>query len=176
MEKIDPALSFSNPRLVAAVYFGLLSIVGTIVMNTFLDALGMEYVVPMFEAVLLGMVVAAIMGAIFGERIIHCERPYKMKTFLEGFSMVIASIPLFALGLVLLMKGENKDLFSVVKLHDMVLFYLVVLAYCYILFGIPLSVASGLAAMYLRGQLIYDIMHLIKRGRRADTTLEKPKH
>lgn len=167
MKKVDPALSFPNPRLLAAVYFGLLSVVGTILISTFLDVLGIEDIIPIFQAVLLGMLIASIMGAVFGERIIHCEKPYKMKTFLMGFSMVMASLPLFALGLVFLMKSDNSQLFSVAKFHDMVLFYFVVLAYSYVLFGFVLAIASGLASMYLRGQLVYDVLHTNKRRRHA---------
>lgn len=73
--------------------------------------------------------------------------------------MVIASLPVFDLGLVFLMSEANAKLFEVTDLGSMVLFYLVVLAYSYVLFGILLAVASGLAAMYLRGQLVYDILH-----------------
>jgi hypothetical protein len=33
MMKKDPALTISNPRLLAAIYFGLLSVVGTILIT-----------------------------------------------------------------------------------------------------------------------------------------------
>ena len=46
------------------------------------------------------MIVASCTGAIFGERIIHCPKPYKVKTFFIGFFMVIASLPVFDLGFV----------------------------------------------------------------------------
>lgn len=166
MKTIDPALTFPNPRLLSAIYFGLLSVVGTILINALLTTIGVENIIPLWQAILLGVVVAACTGAIFGESIIHCKRPHQRKTFWLGFSMVMASIPVFALGLILLMKEANANLFSVATLQHMVGFYLVVLAYCYILFGFLLAIASGLAAMYLRGRLVYDVMHTHERRRR----------
>ncbi|HDV5828489.1 TPA: hypothetical protein RJD89_000976 [Legionella pneumophila] len=159
MNTQDPALSISNPRLLSAIYFGLLSVVGTILINAFLTSIGIEEIIPVYQSVILGMVVASCTGAIFGEAIVHCKKPYKRKTFWLGFSMVIASLPVFDLGLVFLMSEANAKLFEVTDLDSMVLFYLVVLAYSYVLFGILLAVASGLAAMYLRGKLVYDILH-----------------
>jgi hypothetical protein len=47
-------------------------------------------------------------------------------------------------------------------------FYLGVLAYSYVLFGGALAVASGLAALYLRSQLVYDILHTYE-----ETEIEK---
>jgi hypothetical protein len=158
MKKQDPALTCSNPRLIAAIYFGLLSVVGTILINAFLLTLGIKEIIPLFEAIILGMVVASCTGAVCGELIIHCPKPYKVKTFLIGFFMVIASLPIFDLGLVLFMEEENVSLLSLAQMHNMIYFYLVVLAYSYILFGIALAIGAGLAAMYLRGQLVYDLL------------------
>lgn len=167
MKKQDPALSISNPRLLAAIYFGLLSVVGTIIVDAFLTSLGIEQIIPVFEAVVLGVIIASCMGAIFGESIVHCTKPYKAKTFWLGFIMVIASLPVFALGLILLMKEEHAAFYQIATLKEMIFFYLVVLAYSYALFGILLAVASGLAAMYLRGYLVYDILHKQQRRRHA---------
>ncbi|MBL7480433.1 hypothetical protein [Legionella bononiensis] len=176
MKKQDPALSMSNPRILAAIYFGLLSVVGTIIINAFLDSIGVDQIIPVFQAVILGIVVAACSGAVFGESIVHCKKPYKSKTFWLGFSMVIASLPLFDLGLLLFMSEENAKLFSIAKFHDLVYFYLVILAYSYILFGIVLAIIAGFAAMYLRGQLVYDILHTQERRKRVTKpTLVKTK-
>ncbi|TAL61719.1 MAG: hypothetical protein EPN84_07520 [Legionella sp.] len=163
MKELDPALTFANARLFAALYFGLLSIVGTILISAFMKFIGIEEIIPLYQAIILGAIVAATMGALFGERIIHCEKPYQMQPFWMGFAMVMASLPLFDLGLVVLMKEENDQVFSVVKFHDMVFFYMVVLAYSYILFGIFLAIASGIASMYLRGHLVYDVLHILER-------------
>jgi hypothetical protein len=155
----DPALTISNPRLIAAIYFGLLSVVGTILINASLTLIGIKELIPVFEAILIGVVVAACTGALFGEHIIHCKKPYKKRVFFLGFIMVIASLPLFALGLTLCMILEHSTIVPVTGLLSMLYLYLVVLAYSYSLFGILLAIASGLAAMYLRSQLVYDILH-----------------
>lgn len=159
MKKQDPALIFSNPRLLAAVYYGLLSVVGTILINAFLTTIGIAEIVPLFQAIILGMVVASITGALFGERIIHCPRPYKSKTFWTGFTMVILSLPFFDLGLVLFMDVSEKYLLKITNFQDLVSAYFLVLGYSYILFGILLAIASGFASMYLRGKLLYHILN-----------------
>lgn len=176
MNTQDPALSLSNPRMLAAIYFGLLSVVGTILINAFLTSIGIEEIIPVYQSVILGMVVASCTGAIFGEAIVHCKKPYKAKTFWLGFSMVIASLPVFDLGIVFLMSEAHAKVFEVTTLTSMIIFYLVVLAYSYVLFGILLAIASGLAAMYLRGQLVYDILHTkTRRQHKQKHALEQSK-
>lgn len=163
MKTQDPALHFSNPHLLGAIYFGLLSVVATILIDAFLILIGIEEIVPLFQAVLVGMVVASITGALFGKQIIHCPKPYVAKTFWTGFFMVILSLPFFALGLVFFMDPSEIGLFSITSFKDLAYSYLVVLAYSYVLFGILLAVAAGCAALYLRGWLVYDILHTDKR-------------
>lgn len=177
MKKQDLALTFSNPRLLATVYYGVLSVVGTILINAFLTILGFEEIVPLFQAIIIGVIVASATGALFGKDIIHCPRPYKMKTFWLGFIMVIASLPIFALGLVLFVAHSDSHLFSITNFQSLVYAYIVVLAYSYALFGIWLAIASGLASMYLRGQLVYDILHTDQRRsqRLPDFVVAKPK-
>ena len=158
MENQDPALTCSNPRLIAAIYFGLLSVVGTILINALLSSLGIKEIIPLFEAIIIGMIVASCTGAICGEQIVHCRKPYKTRVFIIGFLMVIASLPVFDLGLVFFIKQENVSFLSVAQMQNLIYFYLVVLAYSYVMFGIALAVGAGLAAMYLRGQLVYDLL------------------
>ena len=159
MRQRDLALTMSNPRLLAAIYFGLLSVVGTILIDAFLTLIGVHELIPVFEAILIGVVVASCTGALFGEQIVHCKKPYTRKVFFLGFIMVIASLPVFDLGLVLCMILEKSTTMPITGVLSMVYFYLVVLAYSYVLFGVLLSVASGIAAMYLRSHLVYDILH-----------------
>ena len=179
MNNQDPAVTCSNPRLISAIYFGLLSVVGTVLINAFLTSIGIKEIIPIFEAVILGMVIASCTGAIMGEKIIHCPTPYKAKTFLFGFSMVIASLPIFDLGLLLFMIKEGSSLLPIAQIKNMIYFYLYILAYSYILFGIVLAIGSGLAAMYLRGQLVYDILSTYqpkeKISKLPDSPLEKSK-
>lgn len=166
MSREDPAVKFSNPRLLAAIYFGLLSVVGTILTNAFLSSIGIEEIIPVFQAIILGMAVASATGALFGEKIIHCKKPYKLKTFLIGFFMVIGSLPVFDLGLLYFMEKSNTVLFSIVKFHDIAISYFIVLGYSYILFGFILAIGSGLASMYLRGQLVYDVLYSDEQQRK----------
>jgi hypothetical protein len=174
MKRIDPALTCSNPRLIAAVYFGLLSVVATILINALLTSIGIREEIPVFKAILLGMVVASCVGFIMGEHIIHCKKPYKKKTFFMGFAMVIASLPVFDLGLVVLMHQENASLFSVASLGHMVFFYLYTLVYSYLIFGILLAIGSGFATMYLRGQLVYDILATYQPRKRMKRLPKSP--
>lgn len=163
MKKNDPALIFSNPRLLATIYYGLLSVVGTILIDAFLTMLGIQEIIPLFQAILLGMIVASITGAIFGKLIIYCPAPYAKKTFLLGFIMVILSLPFFDLGLVLFMDTSENPIIKITNFHDLVSAYLIVLGYSYALFGFLLAIASGLASIYLRGQFVYHVLHTDRR-------------
>ncbi len=163
MKTHDRALAFSNPRLLGAIYYGLLSVVGTILIDGCLTILGFKEIVPLFQAILLGMVVASATGAIFGKHIVHCPKPYMSRVFWTGFTMVIASLPVFVLGLVYFMQESSTPLFSIKGFQDLVYAYVVTLAYSYVLFGIFLAIASGLASIYLRRWLVYDILHTDKR-------------
>src|SRR5580704_5680890 len=174
MKKQDPAMNCSNPRLIAAIYFGLLSVVGTILINALLTSLGIAEKIPLFEAIILGMVVASCTGAIMGEQIVHCPKPYKLRTFLIGFTMVIASLPVFVLGLVFFMKYEDSSILSITQVHHMISFYLYNLAYSYILFGIILAIGAGIAAMYLRGQLVYDILATYESDKKIKEMPDSP--
>lgn len=158
MKQEDIALTCSNPRLISAIYFGLLSVVGTILINAFLTIIGIEEKVPLFASLLIGMGVSSLTGAVFGEHIIHCPRPYKLKTFLTGFIMVIASLPLWDLGFVYFMIQKEAEVTVLLETHNLVYFYLYILAYSYLFFGVALAVCSGFAAMFLRGQLVYDLL------------------
>ncbi|CAM2959409.1 Uncharacterised protein [Legionella steigerwaltii] len=183
MNKQDPALNFSNPRLLAAVYYGLLSVVGTILIDALLTTLGIEELVPLFKAIILGMIVASITGAIFGKSIVHCPRPYKRKTFLLGFIMVLVSLPFFDLGLVLSMDTSNNQALPINNFHDFVYAYFIVLGYSYILFGFLLAIASGFASIFLRGHFVYQILRTDRRESHSlpryvgasDRTKPKPK-
>lgn len=159
MKKQDPALIFSNSRLLAAVYYGLLSVVGTILIDAFLTSIGIREIVPLFKAILLGMVIASITGALFGKLIIHCSKPYKFKTFFLGFSMVLLSLPFFALGLTFFIDKSENPIFMINNIHDFFRIYLIVFGYSYVLFGFLLAIAAGFASMYLRSRFIYHVLH-----------------
>jgi hypothetical protein len=69
---------------------------------------------------------------------------------------------------------EKANILSVAQAHNMVYMYLYVLAYSYILFGIILAIGSGLAAMYLRGQLVYDILATYQPRQEIKKVIDSP--
>ena len=176
MRQKDAALSFSKSRLLAAIYFGLLSIVPSIFIDGLLKDLDYKELIPIYWLVLWGVTIAACMGALFGEHIIHCKKPYKVKTFWLGFIMVLSSLPLFDLGLLFFIKEENPHLLSLTHAHHLFNAYITLLAYSYLIFGIVLAIASGIAAMYLREQLIYDILKTYKKSNRSLRKNKIPTH
>ncbi|MDI9818115.1 MULTISPECIES: hypothetical protein [unclassified Legionella] len=166
MNREDQALTISNPRLLAAIYFALLAIIATCLIDLFLYLMGMEQLLPLFKAILLGVVIAACFGALFGKLIIHSSKPYRRKAFLWGFLMVVAALPFYDLGFLLLIQGRYTAAFEGATFPQMLLLYLFILPYSFILAGLWLAIAAGFAAMYLRGHLVYDILHSKYQRRR----------
>lgn len=178
MKKHDLALTCPNPRIISAIYFGLLSVVGTILIDAFLTTLGVKERVPLFLAIILGMMISSAAGGLMGQQLIHSSRPYKLKTFLIGFFMVILSLPLFSLGLFLMMKQGDTTTLSASP-NSQFYYYFYVLVHSYLYFGILLALGSGFAAMYLRGSLVYDILSTYQTNNKItklpDSPMEKNK-
>lgn len=178
MKKHDLALTCPNPRIISAIYFGLLSVVGTILIDAFLTTLGVKERVPLFFAIILGMIVSSIAGGLMGDRLIHSITPYKLKAFMIGFLMVILSLPFFALGLFLMMKQGETTTISTTPTSQLY-YYFYVLLHSYLYFGILLAIGSGFAAMYLRGSLVYDILSTYQSKNKItklpDSPMEKNK-
>ncbi|KTC99492.1 hypothetical protein [Legionella erythra] len=149
-----------NPRLLAAVYFALIAIVLTILVNTVLYAAGFDQSMHIFKAILLGGLVAALFGALFGRRILSVKQPCWPKAFLLGFLMAIAAIPVYDLGLLYLMKDQPHNAFNEASFEQIVIMYLFVVAESYILAGLWLGLVAGLAAVYLRSKIIYTLLHM----------------
>ena len=158
MKTQDEALTISNPRLLAAVYFSLLAVIATIAIDTVFYALGVEQLLPISKEIFLAVVVAAFFGALFGERIVHSEKPYYRHVFFWAFFMVIAALPVYNIGFIFLMRETHAPLFAHASLTHIMYLYLFVLVYSFILAGVWLAIAAGLAAMYLRGYLEYYIL------------------
>ncbi|ARG98050.1 hypothetical protein [Legionella micdadei] len=176
MKKNDEALSITNPRLLSAVYFGLLSIVATIIFDVIFYAVGVEQILPTFQAILLAVVLASCFGALFGERIIYSQQPYRRKAFLWGFMMVLAALPIYALIFFYLFKEHHPHAFAELSFSNLFVTYLFILLYSFLVAGFWLAIAAGLAAMYLRGHLVYDILHSKSEKLKPMTKLhtEKP--
>ena len=174
MKTQDEALEISNPRLLSAIYFSLLAIIATIVLDTTLYALGIEQLLPFAKAILLAVVIAACFGALFGERIVHSAKPYYQHVFFWAFFMVIAALPVYNLGFLYLLKENHANLFAHATLKNLMHLYLLVLAYSFILTGVWLAIVAGLAAIYLRGHLVYYILQSINKRREKTKTLVTP--
>ena len=163
----DEALSISNPRLLSAVYFSLLAIVATLAIDLILYALGMEQIVPTFKAILLAAIIAACFGALFGARIVYSEKPYRKHAFFWAFLMVIAALPFYNIGFLLLLKQHNDTLFANATLSHWLYLYLFVLVYSFIIAGVWLAVVAGIAAVYLRSHVVYYIIHALSVRRKT---------
>jgi hypothetical protein len=157
--KRDEALEISNPRLLSAAYFCLLAVIITIVMDTLLYAMGVKQLIPTFQAVLLAAIFAACFGAIFGEKIIHSPKPYSRKAFLWGFLMVLAALPFYDVIFLYLLNQFHPKLLEGLSAGNVLLAYLSIVLYSFIFAGFWLAITAGFAAMYLRGHIVYDILH-----------------
>jgi hypothetical protein len=173
MKTQDEALTISNPRLLSAVYFSLLAVIATIFIDTVLYLLGVEQLLPIAQEIFLAVVVAAVFGALFGERIVHSEAPYAKHVFFWAFLMVITAIPIYTAGFFYLMKENHSTLFMNASFTQLIYIYLFVLLYSFILAGLWLAIVAGFAALYLRAYLVYYIvqsLHQRKKGPRDLTS------
>lgn len=157
--KRDEALSISNARLLSAAYFCLLAIVLTIMLDALLYAIGIKQLLPTFQAVLLAAFFAACFGAFFGEKIIHCPKPYHRKVFLWGFLMVIAALPFYDIFFLYFLNQYHPKVLDGLSFGNILLTYFIIILYSFLLAGFWMAIAAGFAAMYLRGHVVYDILH-----------------
>ena len=158
MIKKDEAIELSNPRLLTGIYYGLLAIIATIMMDSLLFALGIEKILPIFKAILLAVIIASLSGALFGKRIVHSKKPFKTRVFLWGFFMVLVAMPIYDLGLVYLLIEAHPMQFAHANYNDILNLYLFVFIYSFIMAGVWLAILSGVAAIYLRGHVVYYIL------------------
>lgn len=169
MEKEDEALTISNPRLLSAIYFSLLAIIITIAIDLALYLLGIGLSIPLFKAILLSVVIAATFGALFGEKIVHSRQPYKKPAFWWAFLMVMLAVPVYTLGFFILLKQHHPTLFLNATTQHLIYLYLVVLLYSFILAGIWLALFAGIAAIFLRGSLVYFLLRSLYVRRKSPT-------
>lgn len=166
LKKCDEALKISSPRLLSAIYFGLLSIIFAIVMVNVLDFLGLQRILPLSYAIVLGGTIAAIFGALFGEKIILTQEPYAKLAFWWAFLMMMLAIPVYCLGAVIYLVLTHSVFMVDASILQVTHVYLAVLFYTYMMSGLWLAIFSGLAAIYLRGYLVYYIMSSIHQRRK----------
>lgn len=156
-ERFDRALKISNARILSAVYFGLLAVVFTLTLDALFYALGVFQVIPLFKGTLLAMFTASVFGALFGEKIVHAKRPYKLKVFFWGWLMTIIALPFYDLGLLYFFIQEHSEFISDMHFLNLFKFYGFLLMESFILVEFWLGILAGFAALYLRHRIIYYI-------------------
>lgn len=159
MKKTDEAMQVSNVRLLAAVYFGLLAVIGTIIIDVILYLLGVAEILPIFKSIILSAILASLFGALFANKIIHCKKPYKLKAFGWAFLMVLLALPIYNLILILFIYQQHMEVFAAATVMQYVYLYFIYLFFTFILAGLWLAILAGFAAIYLRSHLVYDILH-----------------
>jgi hypothetical protein len=157
--KNDEALAISNPRLLSAAYFALLAVITSIVIDVGLYSMGIKPLIPTFQALVLATLFAACFGALFGEKIIHCPSPYYRRVFFWGFLMVFAALPFYDVIFLYLLNHYHPKILEGLSSGNVFIAYLFIILYSIILAGLWLAIAAGFAAMYLRGHIVYDILH-----------------
>lgn len=153
------ALEISNSRLICAIYFSLLSILFVLIMSCILDFLGVQRILPISHALVLGGLIAAIFGALFGERILHSPPPHFYSAFWWAVLMMLVAVPVYCLGFMVFFKIHHAPVFLNASILDLIRFYFLVTIYSYLIFGIWIALFGGLCALYLRKYLIYYILN-----------------
>ena len=153
----DRALKVTNARILTGVYFGLLAVVFTLSLDATLFFLGFKQLLPLFEGTLLAMLVASVIGFIFGEKIIHAKPPFGKTVFYWGFLTTLCAVPFYSLGFLIFYIHTNPAFALTLDFHTLIDLYAKILVECLLLIGFWLAILSGLAALYLRSVLVYYI-------------------
>lgn len=164
MKTKDEALGIPNARLLSAIYFSLLAIILTIAIDTSIYLLGIEQLLPVAQEILLSVMISALFGALFGERIVHSTKPFYMHVFFWAVLMVILALPIYNIGFLFLFKEHHHLVFTHTTLTQLGYLYLLIMVYSFLLIGVWLAIVAGFAAVFLRGYLVYYIMHSLNRA------------
>lgn len=165
MKKLDEALTLSNPRLLTAIYFSLLAVIATFSIDALLYWVGVTQFISISQAIFLAVIIAASFGALFGERIVHAKRPYNKHVFFWACLMVIVALPLYNVGFMYFMRENHAEFFKHSTFEHLISLYLFVSVYSFILAGVWLAILAGLAALFLRGYLVYYIQQSLYKQR-----------
>lgn len=174
MDKSDDALTLSNPRLLAAIYFSLLAIIVTFILDALFYALGVNPIINTFEGLLLATATAALFGTWFGKAIIHSKKPFKKKVFWLAFFMVVIALPVYDLGLLWLISTKPSHFFYNDSWYHSLQLYASLLFYSFVLVGIWLALLAGGAAIYLRAYLVHYFLQTLYSRRSPSKQQEIP--
>ena len=166
MNTYDEAQNLQNPRLLSAVYFGLLSIIAVLASDALLYALGVGKLLSLSKAIGLSMCTAALVGALFGKTILHSNITHRTHTFLIGFLMVITAYPFYNLGFLYLLRDNHPSLFAHASTTHLIDMYFYTLGYGFLISGFWVAIYSGLAAIYLRKHVVYYVVRSVNQRRR----------
>lgn len=167
MQNQNEHLTLPNPRLVSAIFFGVLSIIFTFILHVIIHyGMGFEQMIPLYEGILCAVFIAAFFGALFGKRIFQTTSPIFLRAFLWAYLMILVALPFYDIGFVYFFMQTHPELFLQTTIAQIFNFYLFVLFYSIVLIGIWLGLLAGLSAIYLRGPLARYILQSINRRTR----------
>ncbi len=158
MRDQDEAANLSNPKIIAAVYFGVFSILLTFVLNAILYAFGLNQILPLYQATLLAVVIAVAFGTLFAHKTVLSQGAYLKKSFLWAVLMTICALLVYDVGFLGLMALNTPQAFDDASLLNIMQLYCMIVVYSFVFVGWWLAILAGLAAMYLRGYLVYFIL------------------
>jgi hypothetical protein len=166
--------TIDTPRTIAALYFALLSIIATAFIQFMLHSLNFGGRVPIFLSFVLAIPIAALFGALYGKAIIYSPPPYKLRCFLLGIAMTITALPIYDIGLLFLLKDHHSEIYKIGHaIKDYFVIYLFILIYSFILIGSWLSVACGLACIYLRHKFIPNLERFVNELEEVEKKAQK---
>ena len=135
----DRALKLRNARILTGVYFGLLAVVFTLSLDATLFFLGFKQLIPLFEGTLLAMLIASVIGFIFGEKIIHAKHPYGKTVFYWGFLTTLCAIPFYSLGFLMFYLDTNSAFALTLNFHSLIDLYAKILVESFLLIGLAVG-------------------------------------
>ncbi len=159
MKKTDDALIISNPRLLCAIYFGIISFAYMIIALNILIAQGLVLRIPFAHALVLCGCINALFGALFGEKILLHPRPCALATCFWAYLMILLATPFCTIGVLFSLEINQAPSILGLNAQGLVNFYLSLLVHHYVLGGFGLGFLAGFAALYLRGSLVYNLIN-----------------
>lgn len=155
----SPSVNLQRFKILSAAYFGLLAVIAAIIIDTFLYIIGIAEILPIFESLILSAIFAAVFGALFAKNILETSSSNTWKIFGWGVLMTLIGIPLYVAGLIIMLYFDQPEAFISDALIKLANVYLVALVNLFVFLGWWLAILAGMAAVYLRKHLLYDILH-----------------
>lgn len=142
-----------SPPLVSGAYFAILAAVLSTSLVSVLYFLGIEQPIHPIKTIILAILIFGGCGALFGKKIILCDKEKRFKVFLQGFWLVIIALPLYDLFFFYFLQNSSHAL-SLEDTQHAILIYLFIWLYSFIFAGLWLAIGAGFAAFYLRHHLL----------------------